>query len=69
MVINFDNYGLYYDPNKIKIYLDGELQTQATAFDVEEGWADVYETLVQGQEPTITRLVGVVTVEGKWQEE
>ena len=65
MIINIKNYGLYYEPNTIKVYLDGEEQTLVTAFDIEEGWVEVYESIVQGQELIITRKVGVVTADGK----
>lgn len=65
MVINIFNYGLYYDPKAIRVYLDGELQTSPIAFDIEEGWVKVYEVLVQGQTNSIVRKLGVVTADGK----
>lgn len=66
MEINISNYMFYYDPNTIKIYLDGEEQTQTVAFDIDEGWIDVYEAFVLGQTPSIIRKFGVVAAVGKW---
>lgn len=61
MEINISNYMFYYDPNTLKIYLDGEWQTQTVAFDIEAGWIDVYEAFVQGQTPSVTRKFGTIT--------
>lgn len=71
MKITMDNHWYYYEPTKIKVFINGR-QTYCTEFDVEEGYVVEYvldennrRTLDDNGEVASQRVDGVVTVEGK----
>ena len=70
-VINVENYR-HYMVADASVFVDGVKVTLCTAFNIKEGWADVYKKDTNGLvriegEPVTERLYGKITAEG-WYE-